>query len=122
MGFLLRIYTDLILFNAVYIKSVEVRAYMANATDFFNAYRNRNAQNVQWQAFLLDLKYPEGVPSTPKGKEKQVFQVGQVVETTATATLKSGIRFTIQSVMEDNGFYRYLGGGVWHCTQDLKAV
>ena len=56
----------------------------------------------------IDTLYSDG------GHEKQLYNIGDKIVTQYNDVFKAGLIFTIQAVMENNGYFDYYYGGVWH--------
>jgi hypothetical protein len=65
--------------------------------------------------------YDALVLTTPSGKEKQFFQVGDICETNDKSTLIKGVRVKIEEVYEENGYWKYIvshgKGNKFRCMQ-----
>jgi hypothetical protein len=58
----------------------------------------------------------------PSGKEKQLYSIGDKIESLDTDTFKTGTIGIIKQLHVDNGYYHYYAGGVWHRQKDIKKV
>jgi len=48
------------------------------------------------------------IPDCPVGKQQEVFKVGDIVDTTASAEFKQGFRWEILDIYKENGYYRHV--------------
>ena len=60
------------------------------------------------------------LPEPKNGKESVKFEVGQMMESLSTDTMKEGSKFKIESFNVVNGYVRYFGAGMWHRQKDIK--
>ena len=96
------------------------------------AHSNNEAINSLWQGYSgrsarltraigQEIALCPEYLATPKGKDNQIWGIGDKVVTTGLGTIKAGISLEVTDVMLINGYYRYYAGGVWHNTEDLKG-
>jgi len=52
--------------------------------------------------------YDAMICNTPSGKEKQLFNIGDVCETNEKASLVKGVRVKIEEAYEENGYWKYI--------------
>jgi hypothetical protein len=60
--------------------------------------------------------------AVPVGDDKPLYKVGDEIVTNSTDTIKAGMVFSIEQIMENNGYLNYLYGGMWHKQSSFKAV
>lgn len=48
------------------------------------------------------------IPACPVGKQQEVFKVGDIVDTTASAVFKQGFRWEILDIYKENGYYQHV--------------
>lgn len=68
------------------------------------------------QSGKYDLKFD----NSPKAKESQLYNIGQVVKASGQGSIKQGYQFKIESFYCENGYYYYFGCGMYHRTKDIE--
>jgi hypothetical protein len=85
-----------------------------------NNLRFDNTNRVKIIADIMDIQ--NKWDKIPSGKEKQMFNIGDKIESLNTDIFKTGTISIIQECENNNGYYRYFAGGIWHRQKDIKKV
>ncbi len=80
-----------------------------NDIDIFQYEENLiHALSENSSRYLAEFGKYMTIPACPVGKEQEVFKVGDIVDTTASATFKQGFRWEILDIYKENGHSRYV--------------
>jgi len=79
-----------------------------------------NTNRVKIIAEIMDIRGKWD--KIPSGKEKQAFNTGDKIESLDSDVFKAGTISVIKECENNNGYFRYLAGGVWHRQKDIKKV
>lgn len=91
---------------------------------------NRLAQDIislrstmHTQAIARDMSVQPDLwlTASPMGRETLQYRVGQTVVSTGKGLVKPGIEMVVKAAFLQNGYARYLAGGVYHKASDLIA-
>ncbi|MHA1942732.1 MAG: hypothetical protein ACW99F_17220 [Candidatus Hodarchaeales archaeon] len=88
---------------------------------FKEAYGYRNALNTKLHGQAVRDLHPLWM-NTPEGQETLTFEKGQTVVSTGLGTIKKGVEFEIEDVMNNNGYFRYFAQGQWHNQEDIRLA
>lgn len=87
---------------------------------FWQDYSQQSAVKVKLLSETLACD-PEFLLGAKRGKEELIFEVGQQVKSTGKGQIKEGVFLEIKDRWIQNGYVRYLAGGVVHQASDLSV-